>query len=278
MATTASPLPVLSSADTAASFRSQRSGGLTLSGPFSPSSSNATQGFQLPKIDIPQSQNPFSPRKLVVPGSMEYPSEYFLDDARYCRREVLEENVLDVELLKRIEFFRSFGEEFLNELMENTESIRKVLYLPDTVIVREGSQGDSMMVISKGQVDISVNGKVVKRLGEGSYFGELVFLGASLFRTATVTTVTFCDVRIIYSKSFKQIAAKYPPVKAALTKFASKKGSFYQNGSFNSKAFVDALGHVFRQAQKEMLKRNALEAAKELEEITAAPTPRVRRY
>eukprot|EP00435_Cladocopium_sp_Y103_P017839 s2015_g4.t1 len=78
--------------------------------------------------------------------------------------------------------------------------------MPGTVLLREGSPGDSMMVISKGRVAASVNGRVVKHLGEGSYFGELVFLGATLLRTVTVTATTFCDVRIIYNKSFRTLA------------------------------------------------------------------------
>ncbi|CAE7168948.1 HCN4 [Symbiodinium pilosum] len=107
-------------------------------------------------------------------------------------------------MLKRIDFFRNFGPAFLDELLSSPESIRKVLVMPGTVLLREGTPGDSMMVVSKGRVAASVNGRVVKHLGEGSYFGELVFLGAALVRTATVTATTFCDVRIIYNRSFKR--------------------------------------------------------------------------
>ncbi|CAK8992276.1 Potassium/sodium hyperpolarization-activated cyclic nucleotide-gated channel 4 [Durusdinium trenchii] len=126
----------------------------------------------------------------------ETPSKWFLDDQKYCRREVLEENVIDAEMLKRINFFRNFGPVFLDELLNTPESIRKVLVMPGTVLLREGSPGDSMMVISKGRVATSVNGRVVKHLGEGSYFGELVFLGATLLRTVTVTATTFCALTI----------------------------------------------------------------------------------
>lgn len=55
--------------------------------------------------------------------------------------------------------------------------------------------------------------------GEGSYFGELIFLGVTQLRTVTVTATTFCDVRIIYNKSFRRMAEKYPEVQAALSKF-----------------------------------------------------------
>ena len=40
--------------------------------------------------------------------------------------------------------------------------------------------------------------------------GELVFLGATPLRHVTVTATTFCDVRIIYNKSFRRITEKFP--------------------------------------------------------------------
>jgi len=177
----------------------------------------------------------------------ETPSKYFLDDERYSRRDVLEENVIDAEMLKRIDFFRNFGPAFLEELLNTPESIRKVLLMPNTVLVREGAPGDSMMVISKGKAAISVNGKYVKTCGEGTYFGELVFLGAALVRTATVTTQTFCDVRIIYNKSFKQIVAKYPEVQETLAKFeAASSGTTSKTATKTSKALAEALAQAFR--------------------------------
>lgn len=184
----------------------------------------------------------------------ETPSKYFLDDERYSRRAVLEENVIDADMLKSIDFFRNLGQGFLDELLADPEGIRKVVRMPNTVLVHQGAPGDSMMVISKGEVDVSINGQVVRRLAEGSHFGELVFLGAAKFRTATITTVGFCDVRIIYSKTFKQIAAKYPEVSAVLAKFDSSLND--ATGSAKSKAksskvLADTLAGVFRQISKE---------------------------
>lgn len=203
------------------------------------------RGLRLPPLDYKPPREDRGLKHLLD----ETPSKFFLDDERYSRREVLEENVIDAEMLKRIDFFRNFGPSFLDELLCAEEGIRKVVMMPNTVLVREGAPGDSMMVISKGKVAVSVNGKVVKHFGEGSYFGELVFLGAAKLRTATVTTVTFCDVRIIYSKTFKQIAAKYPEVQAALAKFDSSmndtKGSAKAKAK-TSKALAEALAGVFR--------------------------------
>eukprot|EP00438_Fugacium_kawagutii_P011166 Skav227740 [mRNA] locus=scaffold3513:156910:158720:+ [translate_table: standard] len=201
------------------------------------------RGLQLPPI-APQSEDCDLKHLLE-----EIPGKWFLDDQKYCRREVLEENVIDEEMLKRIDFFRNFGPIFLDELLTSPESIRKVLVMPGTVLLREGSTGDSMMVISKGRVAASVNGRVVKHLGEGSYFGELIFLGVTQLRTVTVTATTFCDVRIIYNKSFRRMAEKYPEVQAALSKFEANdlRTNLNAKGALRlGKALAETLAQAFQ--------------------------------
>jgi len=216
------------------------------------------RGLRLPPI-APQTEDPGLKHLLE-----EVPSKYFLDDQKYLRREVLEENVIDEEMLKRIDFFRNFGPIFLDELLNSPESIRKVLVMPGTVLLREGSPGDSMIVISKGCVAASVNGRVVKHLGEGSYFGELVFLGATMQRTVTVTATTFCDVRIIYNRSFRRMAEKYPEVQAALSKFDLAHNDIRMNAKAAGKlgkALAEALAQVFQsihEAQKNTATRLSL--------------------
>lgn len=43
-----------------------------------------------------------------------------------------------------------------------------------------------------------------------------MFLGATPLRHVTVTATTFCDVRIIYNKSFRRIAQKFPEAQGVL--------------------------------------------------------------
>lgn len=225
------------------------------------------RGLQLPPL-APQAEDAGLKHLLE-----ETPSKWFLDDQKYCRREVLEENVIDAEMLKRINFFRNFGPVFLDELLNTPESIRKVLVMPGTVLLREGSPGDSMMVISKGRVATSVNGRVVKHLGEGSYFGELVFLGATLLRTVTVTATTFCDVRIIYNKSFRRIAEKYPEVQATLSRF--DLGDTRMNAKVAAKlgkSLAEALAQVFQsihEAQKNAASRLTLTSPRKLKPLSS---------
>jgi MFS family permease len=52
-------------------------------------------------------------------------------------------------------------------------------------IVREGEAGDKLYIIRRGQVEISIRGRTVRRLGPAGYFGEVALL-RSVPRTASV--------------------------------------------------------------------------------------------
>eukprot|EP00746_Dinoflagellata_sp_MGD_P001208 gnl/MRDRNA2_/MRDRNA2_102252_c0_seq1.p1 gnl/MRDRNA2_/MRDRNA2_102252_c0~~gnl/MRDRNA2_/MRDRNA2_102252_c0_seq1.p1 ORF type:complete len:321 (-),score=62.07 gnl/MRDRNA2_/MRDRNA2_102252_c0_seq1:5-967(-) len=148
---------------------------------------------------------------------------YFVQNGRFRATAVLEESVIDTECIKQSAFLRQFDPEFVEEMLSCEGCVRAIVFLPKQVIVREGEQGDSMMVIAKGEVEVSVHGVPVKRLGEGSFFGELVFVGATDVRTATITAVTFCDVRLIYRRAFTEVISKYPLVQQAFNDLVSQR-------------------------------------------------------
>jgi len=70
------------------------------------------------------------------------------------------------------------------------------VYMPDSVIVAEGSRADRFSLIIHGEVEVIVDGEVVNTLGSGDFFGEVALLYSrpvgpeqapvALPRTATV--------------------------------------------------------------------------------------------
>lgn len=67
-------------------------------------------------------------------------------------------------------------------------------YPPGETVVMEGEIGSNMFFISKGQLHVSVKSIEVARLGEGEFFGEVAMYHNDGRRTATVGTITYCEV------------------------------------------------------------------------------------
>jgi signal-transduction protein with cAMP-binding, CBS, and nucleotidyltransferase domain len=89
------------------------------------------------------------------------------------------------------------------------ETARLLLYAeraPGEVLCRQGSVGDELFIIGRGDVEILVtddegNERIVNILGEGDYVGEISFLRRTP-RTATVRAQTNVEVHILRRLDF----------------------------------------------------------------------------
>ncbi len=77
-------------------------------------------------------------------------------------------------------------------------------YNANQTVFYQGDRGDSLYMILRGSVDILVNGKKVKSLGQGNFFGEIALI-SNIARTATITTREPSVLFSISADSFWQI-------------------------------------------------------------------------
>ncbi|KAH9411030.1 putative cyclic nucleotide-binding domain-containing protein [Ordospora pajunii] len=73
-----------------------------------------------------------------------------------------------------------------------------------TVVTQEGTLGSQMHIIESGEFEVSKDGKVLRRLYRGSFFGEIALLH-NIPRTATVKAVTDGKVWVVEQTSFSGI-------------------------------------------------------------------------
>ena len=73
-------------------------------------------------------------------------------------------------------------------------SLRELELPPRTTVFAQCDPGEDFYVVAHGAVDVEVDGKKVKRLGRGDYFGEIALL-RDVPRTATIRTVD--DVKLL---------------------------------------------------------------------------------
>lgn len=96
---------------------------------------------------------------------------------------------IEVGRLRVIPLFANLADVALNEVAGRFLLER---YAAGEVVVRQGDPGDKLYMISRGQLDVLLEGpngpQLVNTIGEGDYFGEMAVLTGEP-RTATVRTV-----------------------------------------------------------------------------------------
>jgi serine/threonine protein phosphatase PrpC/CRP-like cAMP-binding protein len=95
-----------------------------------------------------------------------------------------------VETLKKIPLFSSLNFKEMAQVLEITQ-VRNIK--GDTEVMKEGTTGEDMYIILKGNVGIYVGGKLVNELRPGQYFGEMSLIDKSP-RSATVKTIAGCKM------------------------------------------------------------------------------------
>ena len=103
-----------------------------------------------------------------------------------------------LELLSKVPLFAGLDRRGIEELGRLADEVD----LPaGRVAARQGASGDEFFVIVDGTVSIDRDGRQLRELGPGDFFGELALLG-KVARTATATCVTDCRLLVIGHREF----------------------------------------------------------------------------
>jgi small-conductance mechanosensitive channel/CRP-like cAMP-binding protein len=98
------------------------------------------------------------------------------------------------------------------------QASRPQLFAAGEAVVREGDEGSSMYVVSRGEAAVTIasaDGEVA-RLREGAFFGEMSLLTGDP-RTATVIAVTDCELLEIRAEAFRAVVLADPAVVERVT-------------------------------------------------------------
>jgi len=88
-------------------------------------------------------------------------------------------------------------------------------------IVHKDDRADAMYFIALGEVEVDVPPEPV-RLQAGDFFGEIALLKDCL-RTATVTSVTECQLLVLSVREFQRFLMTDPSIREALTKVTEQR-------------------------------------------------------
>jgi CRP-like cAMP-binding protein len=98
-------------------------------------------------------------------------------------------SVVDEEVMRLVRSVDAFAELPLTAVERLAAGMVPLAAGRGEVLMREGEPGDTFVVVAAGEVEVSVGGTPMQRLGPGAGFGEIALLRRSP-RTATVTALT----------------------------------------------------------------------------------------
>jgi len=127
-----------------------------------------------------------------------------------------------IDLLRSVPLFAECSQKELGRIA----AIADELYQPEgTRLIEEGKKGREFFVLVDGTVDVRRNGRKLRTMGNGDFFGEIALITDSP-RSATVTATSPVRVLVITSQAFQRLLADtatlQPKVLAALAERAAR--------------------------------------------------------
>ena len=125
------------------------------------------------------------------------------------------------ELLSKVPLFQDADVSFIEDLIVK---LKPRILPPNDYIIREEQIGQEMYFIKRGEVEAfsEKTGRVYRQMSAGSFFGEIALIYSSR-RTASVKTLTYCELFVLYKEDFEQVLDNYPQFSERVKKIAEER-------------------------------------------------------
>jgi CRP-like cAMP-binding protein len=115
------------------------------------------------------------------------------------------------DALGRAPLFRNLSRGELVELAKRTEDLEVA---EGKVLAREGDLGSEFFVVVDGEVAVTKDGRELRRLSAGDFFGEIALIWDSPRRTATVTAATPLRFFVLTRQAFRSLIDRHPDIES----------------------------------------------------------------
>ena len=123
------------------------------------------------------------------------------------------------EVLREVNWLKGLPEELISKIITASET--KSFNNGDT-LMRQGDDGDGMVVITRGSVKVSIGDLVVDIMGRGAVIGEMAVLGG-VPRTANVVADSTVTALWLSTESMQKIMEDSPELSMSLWKTAAMR-------------------------------------------------------
>jgi CRP-like cAMP-binding protein len=118
-----------------------------------------------------------------------------------------------------------FDRKLLTDLERELEDKPAASHHAKKVIMKEGDKGMFMYVVLEGVVAVSIDGKILEKIGPGGVFGEMALVNEAP-RAATATTETECTLLAINRTDFMNLVKTRPAFGMSLLRALSERLRF----------------------------------------------------
>jgi len=105
-----------------------------------------------------------------------------------------------------VPLFSNLSKRHLNEVAKHAD---EVSVKAGEVLAQQGSLGLDFVFIVEGKAQVKQDGKVIRHLSEGDFFGEVSLIDGEP-RTATVTAETDMTLLVVHRRSFHHLLDTVP--------------------------------------------------------------------
>jgi CPA2 family monovalent cation:H+ antiporter-2 len=93
---------------------------------------------------------------------------------------------------------------------------------PGERIIRAGDLADALYLISKGEVEVTVDGQQISTRGPGEFFGEMALLSGDR-RSADITALDYSRFAMLSGRDFHRFLRRYPEIRANIAALAEER-------------------------------------------------------
>ena len=144
--------------------------------------------------------------------------EIISDLSRDLQTEVL--HALHDSMISKNVFFTNLSRPAVSSLIQ---CLTLFSFNPNEIIVNEGEVGTEMFFIADGIVEVYLASKVLRRMKDGDYFGEIALMSELAIRTASVRAISFCDIFCLTKAAVDEVLSRYPEDKEKWKKICSRR-------------------------------------------------------
>ncbi len=125
------------------------------------------------------------------------------------------------DVLREVTWLKGMSDDLIAKIISASE---ERVYSAGDSIMKQGDEGDGMIVITRGSVRVSIGDVVVDMMGRGSVIGEMAVL-AGIKRTANVVADSSVDALWLTTESMQAVIAESPELSNSLWKTAAMRFS-----------------------------------------------------